>query len=593
MKKYEEGYNMFKKIITAGCESFIKLLTSLKRFPEVILLASAMVIILIFLNHLGYSGNTALRERLVKIAMIIALGIPLYLIVKLLFERLPMLNRGLKIALYLGVIIGLFFYYYCGLKSLTMVPLTRYTAFSIAFYLIFLFIPYYYKRENFELYCVHLLTSLVITYFYASVLYLGISAIIFTIDKLFTFSLNGMVYFDVWLVVAGIFAPAYFMAEIPAIRTEFQIEDYPKVLKILFLYIIIPMLILYSVILYIYFAKIIITRSWPAGIVSQLVLWYGLITSVVFFCIYPLRSTVKWLNKLLSLFPKFLFPLIAMMFVAMGIRIHAYGITESRYFVLIAGLWTTGWMLYYLLAKKVRNIVLPISMAVLALLSVIGPWSAYSISKFDQNNRFTAILKKYAMIQGERLVKPNRPISAVEKAKIISILAYFKKSHSINNLKYLPDNFKLSQARKFFGFAINRDAFNNNDWQSYFNYEFANNQNDQLFNVRGFDYFINIQQTDIVKTNPTEKVRINYTLGAKELKVVFRDQEIYRKKVSDFVIPLFKKETVPGAKSITYLDENEQIKVFYIFNTVSGQKDSITDDINVNYLSFEVFIKLK
>jgi len=55
-------------------------------------------------------------------------------------------------------------------------------------------------------------------------------------------------------------------------------------------------------------------------------------------------------------------PLLAMMFIAMGIRINAYGITENRYFVLAAGLWVTGSMLYLIISKEPRNVYLPASL---------------------------------------------------------------------------------------------------------------------------------------------------------------------------------------------------------------------------------------
>ena len=64
-----------------------------------------------------------------------------------------------------------------------------------------------------------------------------------------------------------------------------------------------------------------------------------------------------------------------MMFVAMGIRVSAYGITENRYFVLAAGLWVTGSMLYLIFAKRPRNVFLPASLALVVVLSVYGPWS--------------------------------------------------------------------------------------------------------------------------------------------------------------------------------------------------------------------------
>ena len=48
-------------------------------------------------------------------------------------------------------------------------------------------------------------------------------------------------------------------------------------------------------------------------------------------------------------------------------------------------------MIYYSLAKQFRNIILPISLALVALLTVVGPWSAYSLSKYSQNARLEAI----------------------------------------------------------------------------------------------------------------------------------------------------------------------------------------------------------
>ncbi len=585
---------MFKKIASTIESSLDKLLRGLHRFPEAILLATLTVMVLIFLNHLGSLDNTTtIRSNLNRLAAVLALGIPLSLGIRLLMERLTKLHLGVKIILYLGTVTGLLLYFCYELPNFSMVPLSRYLALTLAFYLIFLFIPYFFRRDHFELYCVEILIRFLITYFYAAVLYLGICSIVFTVNMLFAISLKGVIYFDVWLVVAGIFAPSYFLAEIPLLESEFDIDSYPKVLKVLFLYIVVPMMILYSVILYVYFVKIIIARSWPAGIVSNLVLWYGLICSGVFFCIYLLHSKIKWLQKLLATFPGFLLPLLAMMFLAMGIRIRAYGITESRYFVVIAGLWITGWMLYYLLAKKVRNIFLPVSLAFLAVFSVIGPWSAYSISKWDQNRRFTAILMKYNMIDGEKLAKPNRPITPEEKAQIISLLSYFKYSHSLHDLKYLPENFKLGEMATVFGFQWDPDTAPDRDGKSFFSYQYQNPKNGQLTNIRGFDYYIDIPQTNIIKTDLGGKILITYSLETQELTVTVQNQELYRKKVSGIAGQFFKNGSPPQEKQITFSDENKRVQVLYNFDFIYGQRDLANDDIRINSMNFKAFIRLK
>ena len=580
---------MVKKLIQASKDLTVKLFTSLKRFPQALFLTTVVVIIQILLHHLGRSAaNDALREILVRISMVLALGVPLSLSLKLFCERLTALGNRQKILLYLGIVFGLVLYYLYWLKNLEMVSLSRYAAFALVFYLVFLIVPYFYKRENFELYCVQLLINFAVTYFYAAVLYLGLVAMLLTISKLFLVQM-GRGYFDIWLIVTGIFAPAYFLADVPQLKQEFQTAAYPKVLKILLLYILTPLLIAYGAILYAYFGKIIITRSWPEGIVAHLVLWYSLISSLVLFFIYPLRDLVKWIPRFLSLFPKMLLPLLAMMFAAVGIRIFNYGITENRYFVLSAGLWVTGILLYYLFSKKVRNIVLPISLALVALLSVIGPWSAYSISKLSQNHRFATILKKYDMILDDSIVKPERPLPKDAKEEILSILDYFQRFHNLSELKYLPPGFKLNQTSEIFGFEVTKDDLKSRKSESFFHYDFPGNQ---PVNIGGYDYFVNVPHSDITKIAKGE-IQITYTIETGVFKVYRHNVEIYSRKVADLIAPLLNQGTRPEKVGLTFTDENDALKVLYICNNLSGETNQFTEELEINYLNFFAFIKLK
>ena len=69
-----------------------------------------------------------------------------------------------------------------------------------------------------------------------------------------------------------------------------------------------------------------------------------------------------------------------MMFISMGIRINAYGVTENRYFVIVGGLWVTGSMFYFAVKKNTANIRIVLAAGLVALLAVFGPWSAYTLS---------------------------------------------------------------------------------------------------------------------------------------------------------------------------------------------------------------------
>ncbi|MGE5605823.1 MAG: hypothetical protein ACM3YE_09045, partial [Bacteroidota bacterium] len=76
-------------------------------------------------------------------------------------------------------------------------------------------------------------------------------------------------------------------------------------------------------------------------------------------------------------------------------------------------------------------------------------------------------------------------------------------------------------------------------------------------------------------------------------KVWRHGEEIYSRKVSDLIAPLLNKGTRPEKASLTFTDENEQLKVLYICNNLSGERNQITEELEINYLNFFAFIKLK
>jgi len=80
------------------------------------------------------------------------------------------------------------------------------------------------------------------------------------------------------------------------IGQTFYVSSYPRLLKALLIYIVLPIIIVYTAILYAYFARIIITWQWPAGIVAQLVLWYAVMSAIVLFMISPISDDNRWVK---------------------------------------------------------------------------------------------------------------------------------------------------------------------------------------------------------------------------------------------------------------------------------------------------------
>lgn len=579
--------------ITAVGELVVKkLLASLKRFPETIMLAFSVVCVLIYMNHFGPDLSTDTSDMLMRITMTLALGIPVSLCLVTLFERIPSTRVTAKALTYAGAAMGLLMYGIFLLQDFEMVPVTRYIAINMALYLAFTFIPNY-KKENYELYVIKLFTGFFVTYLYSAVLFIGLVAMLFTVNSLFSLDLSSNLYFDIWLIVAGVFAPAYFLADIPAKWEEMQPGGYLKVLKVLLLYIVMPLIIAYSAILYVYFAKILITRQWPDGMVSHLVLWYSMISIFVLFLVYPVQNSNQWVRSFTSYLPKFIIPLLAMMFVAMGIRINAYGVTENRYFVMAAGIWVTCSMLYYAASKNIRNIRLPVLLAAISVLSVTGPWSAYSVSKYSQNTRFEDILERHGMIRDGDIVKAPDNLPDEAKEDICSIIRYFDRYHDLEQLRYLPKGFTQKQMEPLFGFEYGYDL-GHWDNRDYFYYDTA--VGDMLLEIGEYDYFAGFGMFQHRETfSFAGPLSIEYLAENRELVISKDDQTIYKANLPEIVSSLHQDldyQNPTAASQMTYTDQNDSIRVLYFFKRINGWEDKSSAKIEIDRMEFCLFIEL-
>lgn len=572
------------------------LYASLRRFPVTIGLSAAMTFMLIYITHNESYFDKNTLDTLGRITMTIALGIPISLCIKLVFERTGFVKTAVKACIYLAGLASLLLYYIFLLGSLDMVPVTRYVAVSLALYLAFIFTPYFYRRENFELYVIKVFTRFFVTVIYSGVLFAGLAALLFAMDKLLSVPLTEKAYFYTWLLVAGIFAPSFFLAGLPTIERKFDVSDYPGLFKILLLYIVMPVIAAYTVILYIYFAKIIITRQWPIGLVAHLVLWYSVISTGVLFFTSPVSNENRWVKIFASWFIRLIIPLIAMMFVSLGMRIKAYGVTENRYYVAVLGLWVLGIMIYYNLVKSKRNIVLPVSLALVALLSVSGPWSSYSISKYSQNKRFESILLKYGMIENQSIIKSETTVSDADKTEISEILSYFNRHHQLDDVKYLPKGFKLEDMESLFGFPFQYGISYPFDKNKYFSYSVS--KPGMPVDVSDYDYLFDLRNMPYTLDQPGSGIEVRYDNQSTEFSLLQDGREIYKTHLSDFGVEIHNKYKNGINKDITpedmtFVEENEKVKLKLVFFNINGYEDGNMDKVIINYLDFYVLVREK
>ncbi|MBU3192228.1 DUF4153 domain-containing protein [Clostridium bowmanii] len=582
-----------KKIFNAILKGIVNIIN---RFPQTIGISTACVILLIYISEITSVISGDYIDTLHRITMVIALGIPLSLCTNLFFERLEKYKKVSLIASYLGGAVLLILYYYLFLKDIGMmgmVSISRYIAFSLILYLIFLIISYIPRRVDFEIFVVRVFTRFFTTILYSLVLYLGLAAILFTIDKLLGIDIKGELYYYTFLVVAGIFAPSFFLAGLPTKDEKLTLNDYSRLLNVLVLYIIIPLISVYTLILYIYFGKIIITRQWPEGLVSNLVLWYSVLSATVLFFISPLLNEKSWTKRYMKYFPKAILPLIVMMFISIGIRINAYGVTENRYFVVALGIWVFSIMIYFATIKELRNIVLPLSLAVITFITVFGPFSSYTLSKYSQNKRLTKIFVENNMIKDSSVIKANTVVNAEDSRQISSIINYFERNHSLKDVKGLPQDFKVSDLEKVLGVKYTDEYNIENSGNFYFNSSGALKPID----IRGYDYFFDSRNSR--QQGSSLDFSINFDYESSMLKINEDGKDIYKKDLQDFANILMDKyganqdQTNIPWEEMSFEDENGKVKIKIQFSNLSGNKNASSGKIESKNFEFYVIVKLK
>jgi len=237
--------------------------------------------------------------------------------------------------------------------------------------------------------------------FYSHILFAGLAIALVAIDQLFGIDIPDRRYPELWIFFAGIFTTSFFLAGIPERLNDLDgITSYPKGLKFFTQYILIPIVFIYTVILYAYVLKILVLWDLPHGWVSTLILCYSGVGIASLLLLYPIRENSEnvWIKNLSRWFYVILIPLVVMLFVAIGRRLSEFGFTEGRYLVLVIGIWLTGMIAYFIISKKKNIKIIPISFCLLSFLVSFGPWSIFSVSEKSQVTRLEKLLAKDSIL---------------------------------------------------------------------------------------------------------------------------------------------------------------------------------------------------
>lgn len=568
-------------------EQFSGLGDSFLRFPVTAILSFILMGLLITQNERNIQGIYE-TDTLRRMAMVTAIGMLLSISLKHLAERFWPDKPALLITAVPALAVMVLYYIFYT-EEMNMVSTVRFVG-TLLILIIAIFYTLRLKlTENYEHYVVRVFNGLFITILYSGVLYFGISAIIFTINALFDADIDGKWFFYFFLVVTFIFGALMFLSKLPRKEENLDEHLYSKALKVLLLYIVIPLITIYTGILYVYFIKILVTQEWPRGLVSNLVLWYSVVSAAVIFFITPILHENQLARLFRTWFPRILLPILAMMFVSIAKRIYQYGVTENRYLVVLLGLWVLTAMLYFIIKKKLNNIFLPVSLSILAVISIFGPLSAFSVSNFSQNQRFSTLLERNNMLVSGEVV-PGTNVSEEDRKNISSIVSYFE-SRDLDKIRHLDSGYAYSDFKDTFGFE--REDHYGNPNMEYIN--LFTDQNESASEVSGFDYLFMLNNYTESVTFQDMKIELT---DITNLKITLKDELILQEELSDDILAIVEKHEGQMEKGIlnpedaVILLENEEISVKITLLELSARRET-GDELNFDHLRISLLIDVK
>jgi hypothetical protein len=287
--------------------------------------------------------------------------------------------------------------------------------------------------------CSQLIGSLVVTLFFATVLFLGLAAALWSIDMLFDVDIDEELYLDIWILIAALFSPLFFLSQfVPEPAKLKEPKTVSSFMTIFTKYIMTPLAAGYLVILYSYTAKILITWEWPKGVLGWLVICFLGVAIFTYFLWTPLLKPS--FEKYKRIFWLLLIPQIFLLFIAIGWRISAYSWTENRYFVVALGGWLLGTTIYFLARKDAKFKWVFVALTAVIFVSQIGPLSGYNIGQISQTKRLMIQLEAAQVKQGERFEKTEIETNDDTENEIASILDYLQDRFGDDFLKSIfPD----------------------------------------------------------------------------------------------------------------------------------------------------------
>ncbi len=437
--------------------------SSLIRFPMVILFGVIATILAIYMNHTPYDQPMMMAETGVYASIV---GMLLATLGQVTYERFVKEQRPIQafgIQGLTGILTGV--YYVAASRTNEFFSSHLFTRTNIALFLLTLLIIWLPSIKNegldfaqsFRIWFKSFFVSAV----YTGILMLGISLILGGWSVLIS-NVDGELYWDIFSVLAYIFFPWSLLSQQSVFTRPFIEEtgkmtsEVSKFLDVLLTKIFIPIVSVYTLIIFIYFFSNL--GNWMDITIEFVMVSYLIVGWMVLFLVAAIeRPLVTRFTQVYAVAV-----LIASVFQIYRSVIYSnvYGVTMSRYMLMLFCSISAISAILYLL----KNQWLPLVVAVGLFIAMMPPVDAISVSVASQGKIVNDILADYPdLITDGQLALTTENVAQLDNTtaqKMKQSLRYLDKYNELNRVSQIPEDFDVYQdLRVFDGIQTDDDGY--------------------------------------------------------------------------------------------------------------------------------------
>jgi hypothetical protein len=245
----------------------------------------------------------------------------------------------------------------------------------------------------------------------AALLGAGLYVIHETLQLLFGITLSPHMDEYIWTVCLSFVAPVSFLAFAPRNFTdpiaELEEGDFTmRAVAALVKFVLGPLLLVYTAILYAYAIKIVLAWELPKGTLGSMVVGYLLVGAATLLLGYPVRETGGPLVHLFWRYWVWLAALpVVLLSIAVSRRVGDYGLTEDRYLMVLVGVWALILAVIRVLRGGDFDLrLVPGVLALLLLAASFGPGGMIGFSILSQKAELASLLTAKGMLVDGKLV---------------------------------------------------------------------------------------------------------------------------------------------------------------------------------------------